>query len=76
MRQGNLLGYAYNATIFNIAHAERTRARAAEALDVQGNPLAIEQLVEATADASPLVRKSAATALGESGVDEPRPSST
>ena len=69
MRQGNLLGYAYNATIFNIAHAERTRARAAEALGRSGNPLAIEQLVEALADASPLVRKSAATALGESGVD-------
>ena len=69
MRRGNLLGYAYNATIFNIAHAERTRARAAEALGRSGNPLAIEQLVQALADASPLVRRSAATALGESGVD-------
>ncbi|MEE3234029.1 MAG: MFS transporter [Candidatus Latescibacterota bacterium] len=69
MRRGNVLSYAYNATIFNIAHGERTRARAAEALGRSGNPLAIEQLVEALADASPLVRRSAATALGESGVD-------
>ena len=69
MRRGNLLSYAYNATIFNIAHKERTRARAAKALGRSGNPLAIEQLVQALADASPLVRRSAATALGESGVD-------
>jgi len=69
MRRGNLLSYAYSAAIFNIAHGERTRARAAEALGRSGNPLAIEQLVQALADASPMVRRSAATALGESGVD-------
>ncbi len=69
MRRGNLLSYAYNATIFNLANAEGTRARAAEALGRSGNPLAIEQLVQALADASPKVRSSAARALGESGAD-------
>ncbi len=69
MRRGNLLSYAYNATLFNLANAETTRARAAEALGRSGNPLAIEQLVQALADASPLVRRSAARALGESGSD-------
>ena len=69
MRRGNLLSYAYNATIFNLANAEDTRARAAEALGRSGNPLAIEQLVQALADASPKVRRSAARALGESGAD-------
>lgn len=69
MRRGNLLSYAYNATIFNLANAEETRARAAEALGKSGNPLAIEQLVQALADASPRVRSSAARALGESGAD-------
>ncbi|MFT5086491.1 MAG: HEAT repeat protein/Na+/melibiose symporter-like transporter [Planctomycetota bacterium] len=69
MRRGNLLSYAYNATIFNLANAETTRARAAEALGRSGNPLAIEQLVQALADASPKVRSSAARALGESGAD-------
>ena len=69
IRRGNLLSYAYNAALFNIANREQTRARAAEALGRSGNPLAIEQLVQALADASPRVRKSAARALGESGAD-------
>ena len=67
MRRGNLLSYAYNTALFNIASREKTRARAAEALGKSGNPLAIEQLVQALADASPRVRRSAARALGESG---------
>ena len=67
MLRGNVLSYAYNATIFSLATAESTRARAAEALGRSGNPLAIEQLVQALADASPRVRRSAARALGESG---------
>ncbi len=66
MLRGNVLGYAYNATIFSLASGEGTRARAAEALGRSGNPLAIEQLVQALADASPRVRRSAARALGES----------
>ena len=45
MRRGNLLSYAYNTALFNIASREKTRARAAEALGKSGNPLAIEQLV-------------------------------
>ena len=66
MLRGNVLSYAYNATIFSLATAEETRARAAEALGRSGNPLAIEQLVQALADASPRVRRAAARALGES----------
>ena len=66
MLRGNVLSYAYNATIFSLATAEGTRARAAEALGRSGNPLAIEQLVQALADASPRVRRAAARALGES----------
>jgi len=66
MLRGNVLSYAYNATIFSLATTESTRARAAEALGRSGNPLAIEQLIQALADASPKVRRSAARALGES----------
>ena len=66
MLRGNVLSYAYNATIFSLATGEGARARAAEALGRSGNPLAIEQLVQALADASPRVRRSAARALGES----------
>ena len=69
MLRGNVLSYAYNATIYSLATAESTRARAAEALGRSGNPLAIEQLVQALADASPRVRRSAARALGESGAE-------
>ena len=69
MRRGNLLSYAYNATVYNLAKAEDTRARAAYALGRSGNPLAIEQLIQALQDASPKVRRSAARALGESGSD-------
>jgi MFS family permease len=67
MFQGNLLSYAYNATIFNLATAEERRARAAYALGRSGNPLAIDQLIQALTDASPRVRQSAARALGETG---------
>ena len=67
MFQGNLLSYAYNATIFGLATAEETRARAAYALGRSGNPLAIDQLIQALSDASPKVRRSAARALGETG---------
>ena len=65
MLSGNLLSYAYNATIYNLATAEERRARAAYALGKSGNPLAIEQLIQALSDASPKVRSSAARALGE-----------
>ncbi len=67
MFRGNLLSYAYNAAIYNLASAEERRARAALALGKSGNPLAIEELVQALADASPKVRSSAARALGETG---------
>ena len=67
MFQGNLLSYAYNATIFGLATAAERRARAAYALGRSGNPLAIDQLIQALSDASPKVRGSAARALGETG---------
>ncbi len=70
MRRGNLLSYAFNATIYNMATADKTRARAALALGRSGNPLALEQLIQALADASPQVRRSAAQALGETGYQE------
>lgn len=64
--RGNVLSYAYNATIFSLATTESTRAQAAEALSRSGNPLTIEQLIQALADASPKVRRSAAHALNKS----------
>ena len=67
MFRGNLLSYAYNATIFSLATAEERRSRAAYALGRSGNPLAIDQLIQALSDASPKVRQSAARALGETG---------
>ena len=65
MFRGNLLSYAYSATVYSLASDERRRARAALALGRSGSPLAIDQLIQALADASPLVRRSAANALGE-----------
>ncbi len=67
MFSGNLLSYAFNATIYNIYTNAERRARATLALGKSGNPLAIEQLIQALADASPRVRRSAAHALGETG---------
>ncbi len=65
--RGNLLSYAYNAVIYHMAAAEDRRARAAYRLGKSGNPLAVEQLIQALSDASPRVRSSAARALGETG---------
>ena len=65
--RGNLLSYTYNAAVYNMASGENRRARAALALGRSGSPLAIEQLIQALADASPVVRRSAARALGETG---------
>ena len=72
--RGNLLSYTYNTAVFNIASREKRRARAALALGRSGSPLAIEQLIQALADASPVVRRSAARALGETGSPEATPS--
>lgn len=68
--RGNLLSYTYNTAVYNIAGREERRARAALALGRSGSPLAIEQLIQALADASPVVRRSAARALGETGSAE------
>ena len=65
MLRGNVLGYAYNTIVFGLAKSADSRARAAYAMGRSGNPLAIEQLVQALVDASPKVRRSAARALGE-----------
>jgi MFS family permease len=65
--RGNLLSYTFNTAVYNIASREERRARAALALGRSGSPLAIEQLIQALADASPVVRRSAARALGETG---------
>ena len=70
MLRGNLLSYAYNAVVYNMATTEDRRARAAYALGRSGNPLAIEQLIQALSDASPRVRSSAARALGETGSEQ------
>ena len=67
---GNLLSYAYNATIFSLVSTADRRAQAALALGRSGHPLAIQQLVQALGDASPKVRGNAARALGESGSAE------
>ncbi len=69
MFRGNILSYAYNAGMFSVASGEQRRARAALALGRSGSPLAIDQLIQALADASPLVRRSAARALGETGAE-------
>lgn len=63
--RGNLLSYTFNTAVYNTARQEERRARAALALGRSGSPLAIEQLIQALADASPMVRRSAARALGE-----------
>ncbi|MBI4552003.1 MAG: MFS transporter [Candidatus Latescibacteria bacterium] len=68
--QGNLLSYAYHNVIYSLATEEGRRARAMFALGKSGNPLALEQLVHALADASPKVRSQAARALGETGAEE------
>lgn len=68
--RGNLLSYTFNTAVYNIASREERRARAALALGRSGSPLAIEQLIQALADASPVVRRSAARALGETGSAE------
>ena len=67
MLRGNLLSYAYNTIVYGLAMSADSRARAAYAMGKSGNPLAIEQLVQALVDASPKVRRSAAQALGETG---------
>ena len=69
MFQGNVLSYAYNATVYSTASQEQRRARATLALGRSGSPLALEQLTQALADASPVVRRSAARALGETGFE-------
>lgn len=69
MFRGNLLSYTFNAAVYSLATAEHRRARAAYALGRSGNPLAIDQLVQALRDASPMVRRSAARALGETGAE-------
>lgn len=65
MFRGNLLSYAFHHIIFSYATAEDRRAKATWALGKSGNPMAIEQLVQALSDASPKVRSQAARALGE-----------
>ena len=68
--RGNLLSYTFNTAVYTMARQEQRRARAALALGRSGSPLAIEQLMQALADASPVVRRSAARALGETGSAE------
>ena len=68
--RGNLLSYTYNTAVYNIAGREERRARAALSLGRSGSPLAVEQLIQALADASPVVRRNAARALGETGSPE------
>ncbi|MBT6147738.1 MAG: MFS transporter, partial [Gemmatimonadetes bacterium] len=67
MFQGNLLSYTYNTAVYSVASRQERRARAARGLGRSGSPLAIEQLIQALADASPMVRRSAARALGDTG---------
>ena len=67
LARGNLLSYTYNTAVYNVASRQEHRARAALGLGRSGSPLAIEQLIQALADASPMVRRSAARALGDTG---------
>ncbi|MEW6754022.1 MAG: MFS transporter [Candidatus Latescibacterota bacterium] len=68
--RGNVLSYAYNTMVYHTATAEERRARAAFALGRSGNPMAIEQLIQALSDASYKVRSAAARALGETHSEE------
>ena len=70
MLRGNFLSYTYNAAVYSLATGEERRARAALALGRSGSPLAIEQLIQALSDASPVVRRNAARALGETRSEE------
>ncbi|NKB65473.1 MAG: MFS transporter [Candidatus Latescibacteria bacterium] len=65
--RGNVLSYALNAALYHGTTEAQRRAQAALGLGKSGNPLAVEQLIQALADASPKVRRSAARALGETG---------
>ena len=58
----------------NIYTSAERRARATLAPGKSGNPLAIEQIIQALADASPRVRRSAAHALSETGSELGLPS--
>jgi len=68
--RGNLLGYAYNYAMYNIALSEERRAHAARGLGRSHTPLAMKKLVDALDDVSPQVRSEAARGLGEMRLEE------
>ncbi len=63
--RGNLLGYAYNYAMYNVALSESRRAVAARGLGRSHSPLAMDKLVTALNDVSLQVRSEAARGLGE-----------
>ena len=63
--RGNLVGYIFNSLVYDWAHSEQMRARAARRMGRSKSPMALEQLIKALEDASPEVRRQAARGLGE-----------
>lgn len=68
--RGNLVGYLYNALVFDWARNDRNRARAIRQMGRSRSPMALDQLIQALSDANPDVRRQAAHGLGETGAQE------
>jgi MFS family permease len=68
--RGNLVGYLYNALVFDWARNDNYRARAIRKMGRSRSPMALDQLIQALNDANPDVRRQAAHGLGETGATE------
>lgn len=71
--RGNLLSFAWNFALYQVARDDETRAEALRRLGRSGTPLAVGQLVKALEHVSPQVRAEAAKGLGEGGFPEAVP---
>jgi MFS family permease len=68
--RGNLVGYLYNALVFDWARNDDNRARAIRKMGRSRSPMALDQLIQALNDANPDVRRQAAQGLGEARAAE------
>ena len=68
--RGNLVGYLYNAVVFDWARTDTNRARALRKMGRSRSPMALDQLIQALSDPNPDVRRQAAHGLGEAGASE------
>lgn len=68
--RGNLVGYLYNALVFDWARKDTNRAQAIRKMGRSRSPMALDQLIQSLNDANPDVRRQAARGLGEAGASE------